>query len=148
MLNGNLAVTKASSRGDTIAHDLHTLFHSEYILLAKYTEFIIPMLYAPYLAALFCLPIAAYYPNTASRTSKRLQEAVTSFLIYATIEFAAFVAVLVILKRKFGFSPLYQVAFVLETHMQAVQCHLFVWTIIILHLTLVHYGVDFNILTS
>lgn len=73
-------------------------------------------------------------------SSKRLQEAVTSFLIYATIEFAAFVALLVTLKRKFGFSPLYQLAFVLETHVQAVQGHLFVWTIIILDLTLAHYG--------
>ncbi|KUF85261.1 hypothetical protein AM587_10005539 [Phytophthora nicotianae] len=135
----NNDTTKATSR-DIIVDGLHTLFHSEYILLAEYIEFIIPMLYAPYLVALFHLPIAAYYPSTASMTLHKLKHTVTSFLIYGTIEFAAFVALVVVLKRKFGFSPLYQLAFVLETHMFAVQGHLFVWTITILHLTLAHYG--------
>ncbi|EGZ22212.1 hypothetical protein PHYSODRAFT_494113, partial [Phytophthora sojae] len=44
------------------------------------------------------------------------------------------------LKRKFGYSPLYQLVFVLEAQASAIQGHLFLWTISILHITLVHYG--------
>ncbi|KAG7388015.1 hypothetical protein PHYPSEUDO_013267 [Phytophthora pseudosyringae] len=116
------------------------LFHSEYLLLSEYIEFMVPVLYALYLSVLFHLPVAAYYPHTASMTERKLQYTVTNILIYAAIEFVAFGALLVLLKRKFGFSPLYQVAFVLETQAPALQGHLFVWTITILHLTLEHYG--------
>ncbi|KAG6610055.1 uncharacterized protein IUM83_01008 [Phytophthora cinnamomi] len=136
-----------SNYDEDVAHDaLQTLFHSEYILLAEYIEFIVPMLYAPYLAVLFHLPVAAYYPHTASITEQKLKTTVINIMVYGVIEFVSFGALLVLLKRKFGFSPLYQLAFVLETHAAALQGHLFVWTITILHLTLKHYGVDFNIL--
>ncbi|POM66670.1 Hypothetical protein PHPALM_17436 [Phytophthora palmivora] len=129
------------SAGENAVHEgLQTLFHSEYILMAEYIEFIVPMLYALYLAVIFHLPVAAYYPHTALMTARKLHDTVTNILIYAAIEFVAFGALLVLLKRKFGFSPLYQLAFVLETQAPALQGHLFVWTITILHLTLVHYG--------
>ncbi|GMF22039.1 unnamed protein product [Phytophthora fragariaefolia] len=119
---------------------LQTLFHSEYILLAEYIEFMVPIWYAVYLTVLFQLPVAAYYPYTASITEQKLKMAVRNILIYGVIEFLSFGALLVILGRKFGFSPLYQLAFVLETHAHALQGHLFVWTITILHLTVKHYG--------
>eukprot|EP00644_Phytophthora_capsici_P018055 jgi/Phyca11/113911/e_gw1.25.180.1 len=119
---------------------LQTLFHSEYVLVAEYIEFVVPMLYAPYLLAIFHLPVAAFYPNTASMTEQKLHGTVANILLYATIEFAAFVALIVVLRRKIGFSPLYQLAFLLETQAPALQGHLVVWTITILHLTLVHYG--------
>ncbi|GMF22042.1 unnamed protein product [Phytophthora fragariaefolia] len=123
-----------------ILDSLQDLFHSDYILLAEYVEFAIPLLYAPYLVAIFHLPVGAYYPNTSSMTEAKLVQAVTSILIYSAIEFLAFGVLLLLLHRKFGFSPLYQLAFVLETHAPAIQGHLFVWTITILHLTLRHYG--------
>ncbi|KUF95963.1 hypothetical protein AM588_10005648 [Phytophthora nicotianae] len=104
----------------------------------------VPILYSLYLSVLFHLPIAAYYPHSASMTIEKLQDTVTNILIYAVIEFASFGALLVLLKRKFGFSPLYQLAFVLETQASALQGHLFVWTITILHLTLAHYGTFAN----
>lgn len=127
---------------ETIYNGLQTLFHSEYILLAEYIEFMVPTLYALYLAVLFHLPVAAFYPHTASMTVHKLHDTATNILIYAAIEFAAFGALLALLKRKFGFSPLYQLAFVLETQAPALQGHLFVWTITILHLTLTHYGTE------
>ncbi|KAG3008090.1 hypothetical protein PC128_g5729 [Phytophthora cactorum] len=128
-----------------VLEGLQTLFHSEYVLLAEYIEFMVPMLYSLYLSVLFHLPVAAYYPHSASMTVDKLHGTVTNILVYAVIEFVSFGALLVLLRRKFGFSPLYQLAFVLETQASALQGHLFVWTITILHLTLAHYGVDFNI---
>jgi hypothetical protein len=108
--------------------------------LAEYIEFMVPILYALYLVVLLHLPVAAYYPHTAAMTTDKLKTTVISILIYAAIEFVAFVALVVLLRRKFGFSPLYQLAFVLETQAPAIQGHLFLWTISILHITLVHYG--------
>ncbi|EGZ22229.1 hypothetical protein PHYSODRAFT_405988, partial [Phytophthora sojae] len=98
------------------------------------------MLYLLYLVVLFHLPVAAYYPHTASITEQKLKTTVMNIMIYGVIEFASFGALLVLLRRKFGFSPLYQLAFVLEAHAPALQGYLFVWTITILHLTLKHYG--------
>ncbi|POM81655.1 Hypothetical protein PHPALM_343 [Phytophthora palmivora] len=140
--------TKKRANAQVVQEALKTLFHSEYVMLSEYIEFVVPMLYAPYLAAIFHLPVAAYYPHTASMTTTELHSAISNIFLYAIIEFMIFAVLLVILKRKFGFSPLYQLAFVLETHAPALQGHLFVWTITILHLTLAHYGVDFNILTN
>ncbi|ETK83475.1 hypothetical protein L915_11313 [Phytophthora nicotianae] len=111
-----------------VLESLQTLFHSEYVLLAEYIEFMVPILYSLYLSVLFHLPIAAYYPHSASMTIEKLQDTVTNILIYAVIEFASFGALLVLLKRKFGFSPLYQLAFVLETQASALQGHLFTST--------------------
>ncbi|KAG2812284.1 hypothetical protein PC112_g15244 [Phytophthora cactorum] len=136
----------ASKAREEVVHDaLQSLFHSEYILLAEYIELMVPMLYSLYLVVLFHLPVAAYYPHTASMTAHELQGAVISILAYAAIELVSFTALLILLWRKFGFSPLYQLAFVLETQGPALQGYLFVWTITILHLALAHYGVDFNI---
>ncbi|EGZ22226.1 hypothetical protein PHYSODRAFT_330058 [Phytophthora sojae] len=132
-----------------VEDSLQALFHAEYILLAEYIEFTIPLFYAPYLVAIFHLPVGAFYPpHTAATTASKLGETVTSILIYSAVEFVAFGALLVLLRRKFGLHPLYQLAFVLETHAPAIQGQLFLWTITILHLTLQHYGVDFNILTT
>lgn len=39
-----------------------------------------------------------------------------------------------------GFSLLYQLAFVLETEAELLQGQLFVWIVVLLLLTLVHYG--------
>ncbi|POM67650.1 Hypothetical protein PHPALM_16310 [Phytophthora palmivora] len=133
---------------DYIRHALQSLFHSEYVLMAEYIEFIIPVLYALYLTVLAHLDVAAYYPHTASMTISKLNDTVTSILIYGALEFIAFGALLILLKRKFGYSPLYQLAFVLESQAPAIQGHLFLWTISILQITLVHYGADFIVQTS
>ncbi|KAG6948622.1 hypothetical protein JG687_00015365 [Phytophthora cactorum] len=65
-------------------------------------------------------------------------------MLYGLVEFASFIGVTILLKRRFGFSPLYQVAFVLETQAQTLQSLLFVWVLCILQFTLVHNGVDLD----
>ncbi|KAG6942932.1 hypothetical protein JG687_00018776, partial [Phytophthora cactorum] len=47
-------------------------------------------------------------------------------------------------QRKFAFSPLYQVAFVLETQVYLVQSKLFLSLVVLLSYELVHLGVDFS----
>eukprot|EP00644_Phytophthora_capsici_P015643 jgi/Phyca11/121351/e_gw1.44.319.1 len=119
---------------------LRVLFHSEYLLLTEYVECVLPVLYAVYLALLFHLPVAAYYPQTASLTSEKMTKTVIGITLYASVELASFIGLVLLLRSKFGISPLHQLAFVLETQVYSLQGHLFVWTIYILHLPLLHYG--------
>ncbi|EGZ24391.1 hypothetical protein PHYSODRAFT_311395 [Phytophthora sojae] len=96
---------------------LQALFHAEYLLIAEYIDCALPLLYALYLLALSQLPVARYYAQTAVPFNK----------------------------LKFGISPLYQLAFVLETHVRTVQGHLIVWTVYILRMPLKHNGVASDI---
>ncbi|KAE8987320.1 hypothetical protein PF011_g19625 [Phytophthora fragariae] len=46
--------------------------------------------------------------------------------------------------RKFAFSPLYQLAFALETQMYLVQASLFLEIVVLLPYELEHFGADFT----
>jgi hypothetical protein len=119
---------------------LQALFHSEYVVMAEYIECATPVLYAVYLAFLYHLPTAEYYPHTRSLTPGKFASTEANLILYALIELALFVALNVLLKRKLGFLPLYQLAFAFETHVRTLQSHLFVWVLCILQITLVHNG--------
>ncbi|EGZ18013.1 hypothetical protein PHYSODRAFT_499184, partial [Phytophthora sojae] len=116
------------------------LFHSEYVVVAEFIECVIPMLYEVYLAVLYHLPIAAYYPHTRTLTPEKFIRTELNIILYAAVELASFVGLDLLLRRKFGFSPLYQLAFVCETQVRTLQSHLFVWILCILQITLVHNG--------
>ncbi|KAE9077039.1 hypothetical protein PF010_g23661 [Phytophthora fragariae] len=122
-----------------------TLFHSDYVLLAEYVECVLPLLYAVYLSVLHHLPTAAYYPHMHSLTGDKFSATLQNLLLYALIEFSSFAGVSLLLKRKFGFSPLYQLAFVLETQARALQSQLLIWVLCILQFTLVHNGVNLDV---
>ncbi|KAF4133485.1 hypothetical protein GN958_ATG17337, partial [Phytophthora infestans] len=123
---------------EEIQDALQVLFHSEYILLSEYVECVLPVVYATYLALLYRLPTAAYYPHMRSITSDTLHTILENMALYGLVEFASFIGASFLLKRKFGFSPLYQVAFVLETQAQTLQSLLFVWVLCVLQFTLAH----------
>ncbi|KAL3656749.1 hypothetical protein V7S43_018308 [Phytophthora oleae] len=139
----------APVRHDTEIQDaqgaLQMLFHSEYVIVAEYIESAIPVLYAVYLALLYHLPTAAYYPHTRSLTPQNFVRALINLFLYSLVEFASFSGLAVMLKRKCGFSPVYQLAFVLETQVTTIQGHLFLWISVILQMTLVHNGVDLEV---
>ncbi|ETN15791.1 hypothetical protein PPTG_06989 [Phytophthora nicotianae INRA-310] len=139
-------ITVTSSGQDTSVQDvqnaLQTLFHSEYVVMGEYIECAIPVLYSVYLTFLYHLPTAAYYPHTRCLTPEKFARAVMNLLLYSLVEFASFTGLSIVLRRKFGFSPLYQLAFVLETQVATLQGHLFLWISVILQMTLVHNGVD------
>ncbi|KAF1792028.1 Aldolase-type TIM barrel [Phytophthora cactorum] len=108
----------ASKAREEVVHDaLQSLFHSEYILLADSGV------------------LSSYGIDDSARAARGRD----IYFGYAAIELVSFTALLILLWRKFGFSPLYQLAFVLETQGPALQGYLFVWTITILHLALAHY---------
>lgn len=98
------------------------------------------MLYGIYLAFLYHLPTAAYYPHTRSLTPEKFANTELNIMLYAAVEFFSFIGVNLLLQRKFGFSPLYQLAFVCEIHSRTILSYLFVWITYILPITLDHNG--------
>ncbi|EGZ18301.1 hypothetical protein PHYSODRAFT_502725 [Phytophthora sojae] len=134
------AILSKSVTEEVVWEALQTLFHSEYLLMSMYIRCMLPMLYSGYLSLLFLLPVKAYYPQTVELTPERLGEIVGHITVFGAVEFVGFAGLILVLRRKFGISPLFQLAFVLETQARTVQGHLFVWTIFILHLPLFHYG--------
>ncbi|GMF18078.1 unnamed protein product [Phytophthora lilii] len=129
-----------SAMEDAAWDALQALFHSEYLLMAEYIECTLPLYYAVYLFILYHLPVAAFYPQTASSTPQKLSQNVINNMIFGAVELSGFAVLLYLLGRKFGISPLYQLAFVLETQIRTVQGHLLLWSVFILHMPLMHYG--------
>jgi hypothetical protein len=127
---------------EEVRDELQALFHAEYVVMAEFIECVIPVLYGVYLAFLYHLPTAAYYPHTSSLTPDKFVQTEINLVLYGSVELASFVAMNLLLQRKFGFSPMYQLAFVFETQVRTLQSHLFVWILCILQITLVHNGVD------
>ncbi|POM62349.1 hypothetical protein PHPALM_28508 [Phytophthora palmivora] len=144
LMNSDVATSANRLRSalleEAVCDALQVLFHSEYVLMTEYIECVLPMLYAIYLPILFHLPVAQFYPQTASSTPDKVKQDVINIIMFGAVEFVGFVGLLSLLKRKFGISPLYQLAFVLETQVRTVQGHLFVWIVFILHMPLMHYG--------
>ncbi|OWY99848.1 hypothetical protein PHMEG_00029076, partial [Phytophthora megakarya] len=55
--HSGLKHTTKKRGNEEIVHDaLQNFFHSEYMLLSEYIEFMVPLLYAPYLISIFHLP--------------------------------------------------------------------------------------------
>ncbi|POM66326.1 Hypothetical protein PHPALM_17827 [Phytophthora palmivora] len=138
---GNLSCVKLEK---SIKEGLQVLFYCEYVIMSEYIECILPLVYAGYLSGLYRLPTAAYYPFTRSLTPTKMRSTLIQLIMYGSLEFWSFVGLHVLLKKRLGYSPVYQLAFVLETHVIIVQSLLFIWIIFIVQLTLVHAGVDFN----
>ncbi|GAB9474210.1 hypothetical protein Gpo141_00011348 [Globisporangium polare] len=119
---------------------LQMLFHCEYLVLVEYVKCFVPLMYIVHFLILSQLPNAAYYPSASSG----IKGTVTNVLIYATVELISFAALHTMFKRNFRFSPLYQLAFVLENQFELVQGKLLIWIIILLQFQLRHFGTDFT----
>lgn len=69
-----------------------------------------------------------------------LVTALRNILVFASLEVGSLFLLHYFLKRKFAFSPLYQLAFALETEMYLVQGSLFLEIVVLLQYELVHFG--------
>ncbi|KAG6946354.1 hypothetical protein JG687_00016752 [Phytophthora cactorum] len=91
----------------------------EYLILVEYVECMVPLILLVFKSILEQLPNIVYYPGGAGQWGRN---AVANML------------------RKFAFSPLYQLAFVLESEMYPVQAIFFIQCLILLQFELEHLG--------
>ncbi|EGZ11312.1 hypothetical protein PHYSODRAFT_520068 [Phytophthora sojae] len=125
-----------------IIQGVQLLFHCEYIVLVEYIECVIPIVFVIYKSVLQQLPNVAYAPGGADGWRN---SAVGNIMIFAVLEVFSFIALKILLQRKFAFSPLYQLAYVLETQVELVQIDVFIATLVLLPSELEHFGMDFSL---
>lgn len=113
------------------------LFYCECLLLAEYVECVVPLLLVTYKEILRQLPNAIYYPDGVGIWGT---SAIANTLAFAALEAGSLLLLLYFLQRKFVFSPLYQLAFVLETQMYVIQASLFLQIVVQLQYELAHLG--------
>jgi len=125
-----------------VKQTLQLLFNNEYLGLIAYVQCVIPAVYLLYLPVLQALPNHVYYPThyryfgATSEFDKRM----TVVGVLALMQLLVFLALQVVVVKRFGVSTMYQVAFVLETHLLLLQGRLLMWLIVAVQSTLVHYG--------
>lgn len=130
----------SSQKHELVQQSLKMLFECEYHVLVEYIECMIPLIYAFYVVVVCQLPSAQYYPETRGMAPGDVKTMIGNILMYAWMEVVSFIALHFAVKWKFGFSPLYLLAFVLETQALEFQGRLIVWYIFVLELTLAHFG--------
>lgn len=123
-----------------VSQTLHLLFHCEYLILAEYVEWMIPLLYVVYFPVLKQLANSVYFPSTRDIDNDDLLRFIATILAYAALELASFIGLHFAIVGMFGISPLYQVAFVLESQVVLVQAKLIVWLLFALEFNVEHYG--------
>eukprot|EP00644_Phytophthora_capsici_P002732 jgi/Phyca11/124997/e_gw1.55.282.1 len=143
MSNAILKHNAASGKRSTVLvqQSLSLLFHCEYLVLVEYVECIVPLIYLIFKVALENLPNVVFYPGGAGNFTLG---AALSIFVFALLEIASLIFLNIFIERKFNYSPLYQLAFVLETQIYLVQAKLFLNTVFLLQYELEHFGNDFT----
>ncbi|KAG2825879.1 hypothetical protein PC129_g8723 [Phytophthora cactorum] len=125
-----------------VVQGLQILFHSEYLILVEYVECMVPLILLVFKSILEQLPNIVYYPGGAGQWGRN---AVANMLLLVVLEVGSLLFLNAFLQRKFAFSPLYQLAFVLESEMYPVQAIFFIQSLILLQFELEHFGADFSL---
>lgn len=131
---------KTARREDSLEfalQGLQLLFHSEYLALVEYIECIIPLVFVTYKTVLEQLPNVIYYPGGPGNWGPGV---VANILVLAALEVCTFIFLDGFVRRKFAVSPLYQLAFVLETQIYSVQALLVLESVTLLQYELFHLG--------
>ncbi|KAE8964727.1 hypothetical protein PF005_g29502 [Phytophthora fragariae] len=122
----------------------HVLFIAEYLVLVEYVEVVLPFVYCIHELILFHMHNGAYYPAVAGISSDQVSSRLRSTLLYSVLQFASFIMLVLVLKQKLGYSPLQQLAFVLDVHAGVVQTKLNLIFVYIMQVSLTHLGADFS----
>ncbi|KAG2793800.1 hypothetical protein PC112_g23288, partial [Phytophthora cactorum] len=139
----NLVFTNHSEKSTKLVlQGLQLLFHCEYLELVEYVECTTPIVYVVYKSILEQLPNVVYYPGGAGSWGIAT---VVNILVLAMLEVTSLVFLHHFLQRKFGFSAMHQLAFVLETDFYLVQMNLFAGILFLIPFELEHFGADFSL---
>eukprot|EP00644_Phytophthora_capsici_P011276 jgi/Phyca11/110400/e_gw1.18.180.1 len=122
----------------------HVLYITEYLVLVEYVEVAMPIVYCLHQLILFHMHNSAYYPTLSGLPTDVFLSRMLSTLLYSLFQFVSFLLLVIVLKRKLGYSALEQLAFVLDAHAGPVQTKLNLIFVYIMQVGLVHHGADFT----
>lgn len=98
------------------------------------------MLTALYVAVMAYLPNRVYFPQLANLDQSNMAHTLPKMLLYGLLELLSLFMLDWMLRRQLKFSPLAQLAFVLETQWKSVQAELVLWVVYIVQSSLQHHG--------
>ncbi|GAB9473801.1 hypothetical protein Gpo141_00010948 [Globisporangium polare] len=127
-----------------VRQTLQMLFYWEYIVLVEYIECVLPLMYVTYMSAVIHSPNAEYHLDTKGLVQNGFTGTVYNVILYSALEFLSFMLLNVLLARKFSFSSLFQLAFVLENQMTLLQAKMLTFLLFTFQFTLDHFGADFT----
>ncbi|GAB9463380.1 hypothetical protein Gpo141_00000842 [Globisporangium polare] len=139
-----IATMSVASKVLYVRKMLQLLHLTEYLLLIKFTEVMIPVVYCVYLMVVFYLPNRAFYSQLSSIDDARLVKKTTNVLIYAALEVLLFFYMSGMVHRKVKISSVHQLAFVMSSQKQFVQSKLILWVVFSVQTALQHFGVDYS----
>ncbi|DBA05425.1 TPA: hypothetical protein N0F65_007587 [Lagenidium giganteum] len=138
MIDGIMIQRKEQAR--ILEQTLQLLFSCEVLLFVEFTEIVIPILYAILTTFLWHLPNAKFHLVLAEMSGADLVAMLRSCLLYSGLEVASFVAMAVLMHRRYGFSVLHQLAFVIEHYWMVLHGKLLGFVITSIDLAMVHHG--------
>ncbi|ETP28866.1 hypothetical protein F442_21900 [Phytophthora nicotianae P10297] len=116
----------------------------KYLVLVEYVEVVLPFVYCLHQFILFHMPNSAHYPALAGLSREEFTAKMLSTLLYSFFELGSFVMMVIVLKRRLGYSGLQQLAFVLDVYASVVQTKLNLIFVYIMQVSLDHHGADFT----
>ncbi|GMF39256.1 unnamed protein product [Phytophthora fragariaefolia] len=89
---------------------------------------------------LFHMHNGLYYPALAGITRAAFSARLLSTLLYSVLQFVSFILLVLVLKRRLGYSSIQQLAFVLDVHAGVTQTKLNLIVVYIMQVSLAHLG--------
>ncbi|GAB9463240.1 hypothetical protein Gpo141_00000706 [Globisporangium polare] len=139
----SISILELASK-EAATETLQLLYTSESVVIVEYVETVVPVVYVIYISILHQLPSAKYYTDMEGFTDEKLHSVATNILIYAFMELLSLLYVHCMLKRRFGISVFYQLAFALESEWPIYQAEFVTWILVVFQFLLVHSGADFT----
>lgn len=133
---------KRKDQARILEQTLQLLFAAEVLLFVEYMEVFMPLLYAACVGGLWNLPNAKYNVLLMTMSYNSMVLEVATSLLYAMLEVLSFLSVYYFVKKRYGISALYQLAFLLETYAITLQGKLIGCFITILNSSTLHQGID------
>ncbi|KAE9309380.1 hypothetical protein PF008_g20720 [Phytophthora fragariae] len=135
-------VIKRRDQARILEQTLQLLFSAEVLLFVEYMEVFLPLLYAAVIGGLWHLPNAKYSVVLMNMSYNSMVLEVGTSLLYAMLELVSFTSVYFFIKKRYGISALYQLAFLLETYAMTLQGKLIGCFITLLNSSTLHQGID------
>jgi hypothetical protein len=106
----------------TILRDsLELLFAIECLVVAAYLEVYMPFFYATYILVMARLPSAQFHSEMAGVTPENVGSTVLPLFAFGLLQLASFGLLMAVIYRYCKMHGIYQLAFVLETHLWSIQ---------------------------
>ncbi|TMW66848.1 hypothetical protein Poli38472_011964 [Pythium oligandrum] len=133
-------------RVSLVVQALESLESAETILLVEYLEVAIPLVNCIFLAVASPLETARYNSKIQAfyYDSERLWAVIRSIMLYTLLQGLSIVFMHVVMRRRYHISAYRVLVFVLDRHALSLVPKLLAWLALLLHFSVVHYGVDFQ----